>query len=125
MRERIPNTTLVRFALGLSVTLFMSACSSNNELNSGSNKKHLSNKVIPSSTKVNAKELEHTHTSNPCTEALAHSHPFTEKNHKHSYDCESTNEIISNAHIHPPTEKYKRYRHVHPNGANKHSHHRE
>jgi len=30
---------------------------------------------------------------------------------------------ISNAHVHPATESSRNFRHVHPNGANEHSHH--
>ena len=33
------------------------------------------------------------------------------------------NSGVSNAHVHPATESARSYRHVHPNGANKHSHH--
>ena len=33
------------------------------------------------------------------------------------------NSGISNAHVHPATKSARSFRHVHPNGANKHSHH--
>ncbi len=33
------------------------------------------------------------------------------------------NSGVSNAHVHPATGSSRSYRHVHPNGANKHSHH--
>ena len=33
------------------------------------------------------------------------------------------NSGVSNAHVHPATESSRSFRHVHPNGANKHSHH--
>jgi len=33
------------------------------------------------------------------------------------------NSGVSNAHVHPATESNRSFRHVHPNGANKHSHH--
>ena len=33
------------------------------------------------------------------------------------------NSGVANAHVHPATKSSRSFRHVHPNGANKHSHH--
>lgn len=107
------------------ILVLLSACSnSTNDLSA--NKKQKSQKeVTVKSRKPDAKENQHTHPSNPCTAEVAHSHLYKEKEHEHSYDCENTNKYISNAHIHPATAKNKKFRHVHPNGNNKHTHHKE
>ncbi len=123
MRVRIINLRLALNALYLSVFVFMSACSVSDAPKSSS--KSVDKKTVPTTVKVTGKELKHSHPSNPCTAALDHSHVFEDIEHQHSYDCENTNKIISNAHVHEATKKTRRFRHVHPNGANKHSHHKE
>lgn len=111
---------MVFMIFSLSVALLLSACSFNNEVNSVSVKSPLGEKLA----KPAAKGKKHTHPSNPCTVASEHSHLYENEVHKHSYDCENTNEFVSNAHVHPVTKTTRKYRHVHPNGANKHSHQR-
>ena len=104
-------------SLCISVFLLLTACSNNSEMNSDDKK--------PVSTKKVIEKLEHSHPSNPCTDAITHSHSYKIKDHQHSYDCENTNEYVKNGHIHSAEGKYPKRRHVHPNGANQHSHNRE
>ena len=101
----------------ISAVMLLAGCSNKSETNSVDKK--------PVSTKVVSEKLEHSHPSNPCTDALTHFHSYEKKDHQHSYDCENTNEYVRNGHIHPAIGKYPKRRHVHPNGANKHSHKRE
>lgn len=104
----------------------LSACSTSNEVSSKSTNSTSSKKVSSQKAKLLAKGIEHTHPPNPCSAALAHTHLFNvdeSSQHEHSYDCEGSNEYVSNAHIHPPAINIRKYRHVHPNGANKHAHH--
>ncbi len=63
----------------------------------------------------------HIHPENACLGARSHSHIGGDKQHEHSYQCESTAKN-TNAHIHPAKGKYPEMRHVHPNGSNQHSH---
>ncbi len=111
------NSRSIFNLLIISIVMFLAGCSIKNESIS------VSKKPIPKQT-VNS-DFTHSHPSNPCTEALTHSHSYTTKDHQHSYDCESTNEYVKNGHIHPATGKYPKRRHVHPNGANKHTHIKE
>lgn len=127
MRVRSTFSTLLLNAFCVSVFLMMSACSSN-AFKSISHHKSKNKSVAKSLTKPHKgknNSLEHTHPANPCTVALAHSHDYSKKDHEHTYDCENTNDFVSNGHVHEATELNKRFRHVHPNGANKHSHHRK
>ena len=124
MRERSSISTLVLNTFCVSVILTISACSSNDKGSSVANNGSQNKQSKAGLKKVKDKDLKHSHPSNPCTVALAHSHVYENKDHEHKYDCESTNEYISNGHVHEATEKNKRFRHVHPNGANKHSHYR-
>ncbi|MEH6455480.1 MAG: hypothetical protein V7749_04120 [Cocleimonas sp.] len=118
------NSTSFLIIFSFSAALLLSACSSNNEVNSVTAKSSSDKKIVVQKTKLVAKDLKHTHPSNPCTVALEHSHLYENEIHKHSYDCENTNDFVSNAHVHPATKTVRKYRHVHPNGANKHSHQR-
>ena len=110
----IPVKSLSIVSLSVCMSLFLSACSSVAEVSSV--------KAPSSSSKTSNKALQHIHESNPCTAGVTHSHANNVVGHQHSYDCENTNEFVGNAHIHPATKVSKRTRHVHPNGANKHSH---
>lgn len=106
----------------LFVSTLLTACSSSSEVNSLTTNHSSDKKASAKLTKPVAKALKHTHESNPCTAALVHSHLYETDNHEHSYDCENTNEFVGNAHVHPAIKGIRKYRHVHPNGANKHSH---
>lgn len=109
---------LVVISFSLNVIILMSACSDFKNLG---NQQQIQNKKDTLDKQV----FEHEHPTNPCTEALAHSHKHDvneTKLHEHRYDCENSNPVISNAHIHEPREGVRRYRHIHPNGANEHSH---
>ena len=147
MRVRNYCSRSVRGLLFIMLPMIMTACShhspsatSNHPTNSSyDDSKNLSAKIkVPNQStiddKVNSKAIEasddsqddsHSHPSNPCTDAIAHSHRFTKKEHEHKYDCETTNEYTRNAHIHPATKKTRKFRHVHPNGSAKHVHHKE
>ena len=127
MRVRNYCSKSVFRLLGLSVLVLLSACSNNASDDSNTSKLKSVDGVSIKSKGPSAKDKsnQHTHPSNPCTAAVAHSHVFTVKEHEHSYDCESTNEFVNNAHIHPATKKSRKFRHVHPNGASEHSHHKE
>lgn len=118
------NSTSYFIIFSFCVGLLLSACSSNSEVNSGSLKNKPDKKVATQIAKPAAKDLQHVHPSNPCTAAVAHSHLYENEDHQHSYDCENTNKFVSNAHIHPATKVTRKFRHVHPNGASKHSHHK-
>jgi len=111
--------------LGLFMGMLLSGCSTNSEVNSVVKTHKSDKKVATKLAKLTPKALQHIHPSNPCTAAIDHSHLYVVEEHKHSYDCENTNEFVSNAHIHPVTKGNRRYRHVHPNGANKHSRNRQ
>ncbi len=126
MRVRSPISTLVFKTFCVSTFLIISACSSNILKPSQNNdiKDKPTSKLLAKAKKATNDSLKHTHPANPCTVALEHSHVYTLKEHQHTYDCENTNEFVSNAHVHEATELNKRFRHVHPNGANKHSHHK-
>ncbi len=80
-----------------------------------------SNKVGSSAAKSSKNLKPHIHPENACLGARTHSHVGGEKQHEHSFKCESTN-INTNAHIHPAKGNYPEMRHVHPNGSNEHSH---
>lgn len=125
MRVRNYCSKSVLRLLCLSVLVIVTACSNNNSKSA----KTISNKstvnASEKSKELAAKDNQHTHPANPCTDAVAHSHVYTVIEHKHTYDCESTNEFTHNAHIHPATSKTRKFRHVHPNGASKHVHHKE
>lgn len=108
------------------VAVFLSACSTSNDFQATSTKKN-SNGSAQNKTSVSVEaesnnKTEHDHPSNPCTVALSHSHAYETKEHEHRYDCESTNKILINGHIHEATEKFRKHRHVHPNGSNEHFH---
>lgn len=127
MRVSNYNLSLAVNALCLVVFLLMSGCSISNDSSSGAAVKSNASKTINGSAKTTTKEtsFKHSHASNPCTQALEHSHVFNDEDHQHSYDCENTNKFVSNAHVHKATKKTRRFRHVHPNGSNEHSHHKE
>lgn len=124
MRTTNFNSISFFIILSLSAALLLNACSSNNEVNSVSTKSTPDKKLTAQKSKPAAKDSKHIHPSNPCIAALDHIHLYETLDHQHSYDCENTNEFVSNAHIHPATKTTRIYRHVHPNGANKHSHQR-
>lgn len=112
---------------GLCINIFIVGCSSTAEqTNKGVKQKPSNSKALSSSPKPKAIALKHKHVANICYEELTHSHVNNAKGHQHSHDClgiDKDEKVISNAHVHPATEKSHRTRHVHPNGANKHSHH--
>jgi len=110
------------------INVFIAGCSSTNEQDTNVAKQKSSKNSRTSSSSSVAKNLKHQHEANICYEAQVHSHANNIEGHEHSYDClgiDKAEKITSNAHIHPETRKNKRYRHVHPNGATKHSHHGE
>ena len=77
---------------------------------------------IGSSAATSSKNLiPHIHPENACLGVKSHSHVGGDKQHEHSYKCEST-EKNTNAHIHPAKGGHPETRHVHPNGSNEHSH---
>jgi hypothetical protein len=110
----------------ISVFIFLisSGCSTANKTNSTDDLSNIKKQIAVIALKPASKAIEHSHLSNPCTAELSHSHIFEKAEHKHKYDCENTNEFVNNAHIHPPAKGHRKYRHVHPNGVNKHSHQR-
>ena len=114
MRLKKYHSIFISNLLCISLVMFLSACSNNSEVNNVAKNTNTKKAV--------SKDLKHVHPSNPCTAALTHSHAYEDKEHQHKYDCENTNEFVKNGHIHPATGKYPKRRHVHPNGANKHSH---
>ena len=123
------------FILCMSVGVLLTSCSSVSEVGSEINNSEVNNEAIKNDSNKKtltlngkssvAKDFQHIHPPNPCTVTLVHSHRYENDNHKHLYDCVNTKEFVSNAHIHPATKGARRYRHVHPNGANKHSHNRK
>ena len=120
-------STLILNTLCIGAFLLTSACSSISskiDIKNNSENKVLTKNSV-NGNKVNDKGLKHAHAPNPCTVALEHSHLYSDIDHQHKYDCESTNDFVSNAHVHEATDLNKRFRHVHPNGANKHSHFRK
>ena len=125
MRVRNYCSKSVFILLCSSVLVIMSACSNNYSKDSNNGTHKSADEVSKKSTQsaTSSKDNQHSHPSNPCTAAVSHSHVFTVIEHEHKYDCESTNEFVNNAHIHPATKKSRKIRHVHPNGASKHVHH--
>ncbi len=66
--------------------------------------------------------VKHTHATNKCIDVVKHVHPMTNKDHLHHYHyCEPTGKG-TNGHSHPSASITGFTRHVHPNGANKHTH---
>lgn len=77
---------------------------------------------------LSAEELKklpkHIHPDTSCYNAFIHSHADGEKDHAHNKrDCDRKQLGNGNAHQHPSNTKTGSLRHVHPNGANPHSHH--
>jgi len=125
MRVRIQKSAFLCNALAFGLLMLLGACSSNEKLNSELQKTEKNKTLTKKRIKKGKNSLQHIHPSNPCTAAVTHSHSFDNADHQHRYDCENTNEFVSNAHIHPATKKTRQFRHVHPNGAKKHSHHQQ
>lgn len=127
MKPRLSPTVLSP-ALGivLIASLLISACSSSTDHGSSKASKG-SSIVIKQSNRSNDEALRHVHEANICSDEVMHSHLKNTVGHGHSYVCEAvlpTEEVISNAHSHKVTKLSRSTRHIHPNGANKHTHHR-
>ncbi len=93
MKHRIVNSLNIVFTLCLGVSI--SACSSSPSKGAKADGK--SKSKLATSTTISDKKIEE----------------YTRQD----------NNGVSNAHVHPATESSRSFRHVHPNGANKHSHH--
>lgn len=113
MKHPINHIFSILFILVLSLGLSLSlvACSNNSEVGAVSG---ISNK----------KAVLHTHLANKCIDAVSHSHSNGKKDHLHHYHSCEANGINSNAHSHPSSSITGFTRHVHPNGANEHTHSR-
>ncbi len=71
---------------------------------------------------VNKSPVKHTHVANKCIDAVIHSHVSVKKEHLHHYHSCEVSSKNANAHSHPSSSVTGFTRHVHPNGANKHTH---
>ncbi len=72
----------------------------------------------------NAKQVvQHNHPANKCIGAVTHSHINGKRKHQHYFHHCASNGTKSNAHTHPSSSSITGFiRHVHPNGAIKHTH---
>ena len=103
--------------LTLSMSVFgISGCSS-----ASSSTYSKTNKKTAQTSASSKNAVMHIHNSTECLDVITHSHVITEEGHKHSSHCVNNN-TVSNAHTHPASKGAGAIRHVHPNGANKHSH---
>ena len=69
------------------------------------------------------KAILHTHPANKCIDAVTHSHLNGNKKHLHYFHHCKANAVNPNAHSHPSKSSITGFiRHVHPNGASKHTH---
>ena len=124
MREKFfkPVSSLSILSLSVAVIFILGACSNTGNIDVIDSKAN-GNVSSKSTTDKTTETYMHSHASNPCTAAVEHSHVYQDADHEHRYDCENTNKIVINGHVHPATKTHRKYRHVHPNGASEHSHH--
>ena len=111
-KNRFLKSSAIIYLLSLSITACSGASTSTEQ--SGSR-----------STPSTKDFVQHIHPENVCLGTKSHAHAGGDKVHEHELKCAASSFLApSNAHVHPATKHTKAFRHVHPNGANKHTHHK-
>jgi len=104
--------------------LLLSACAGETAQQNSQTKTSTTESVSSVSSEDNSKYPKHIHPDTSCYKAFIHSHKGGDKEHKHNKrHCDQKAYGNGNAHEHPATDKTGSVRHVHPNGANPHTHH--
>lgn len=110
--------------LTVSLFFFISACAGESVQYNKQQTKTSKRTFTSVKSEESSKYPKHIHPDTSCFKAFIHSHEGGEKEHSHAKsNCTQKEYGTGNAHEHPANNKTGSLRHVHPNGANPHTHH--